>query len=151
MGRPKRKLSPLKSDNKVRKLSAFGFSRELSAECEKCENNEEINKESNKEINEDIVSLESSAQVPKSVRQNKSVVRNFRHEWQHNRDWLVYDPITKAMFCKICQETKMDNSFVSGCTSLKIDNVKAHENPTGKQKGKLFCIEDCRFVMLQLG
>ena len=88
MGRPKRKLSPLKSDNKVRKLSAFGFSWELSAECEKCENNEEINKESNKEINKDIVSLESSAQVPKSVRQNKSVVRYFRHEWQHNRDYV---------------------------------------------------------------
>ena len=78
MGCPKRKLSPLKSDNKVRKLSAFGFSRELSAECENCENNEEINKESNKEINEEIVSLESSAQVPKSVRQNKSVLRKFR-------------------------------------------------------------------------
>ena len=43
MGRSKQKLSPLKSDNKVRKLSAFGFSRELSAECEKCENNEKNN------------------------------------------------------------------------------------------------------------
>jgi Zn ribbon nucleic-acid-binding protein len=134
MGRPKRKLSPLKSDLKVRKLSAFGFCKDRELQSDSAENTVDVN-------NGEICSYEER-QSDKSVevklpKQNEKIIRKFRPEWKHTRDWLEYDAKNKLMFCTVCRNAKMVNSFVSGCSSLKIENIRSHENPKGKKVGKL--------------
>lgn len=63
--------------------------------------------------------------------------RKCRPEWQMNRAWLRYDAEKKIMFCDICTEAQLVSSFTSGCKSLKLENIVAHENPKGKKTGKL--------------
>ncbi|KAK3272642.1 hypothetical protein CYMTET_19074 [Cymbomonas tetramitiformis] len=53
--------------------------------------------------------------------------RKFLPHWQHERTWLVYDTEQNSMFCTLCQDLKMDNSFTRGCQSIRLIRIREHE------------------------
>ena len=57
--------------------------------------------------------------------------RAFQHIWLNLYDWLEYDKISKNMFCKLCIKIQKTNSFTSGCTTMKKDNLTKHEKSKG--------------------
>lgn len=145
MGRPKRKLSPLKSDAKLRKLSAFGFTGDKSCVSDQSQNdvlNSENPSESESSVtmskNDGIndTSRSSACNLKPVTKQKAALNRKFRVEWQMNRDWLKYDSEKKVMLCSVCIQAQLVNSFTTGCSSMKLENIVAHENPKGKKSGK---------------
>lgn len=127
MGRPKRKLSPLKSDTKLRKLSAFGFGSITGNSGQNKENLVENTENLSDSLSKSTESVQPGEEADHSVsqtnasRQKAAVKRHFRSEWLHNRDWLLYDAVKKQMFCSICKQAQLVNSFTTGCSSLKLD------------------------------
>lgn len=72
------------------------------------------------------VSQSSSSTAPPTKR------RRFSSNWSEGREWLKYDERESGavMFCEWCRRFKksdLRNQFVSGCSSMKLENVKKHE------------------------
>ena len=61
----------------------------------------------------------------------KRKVRNFRfvERWENGRPWLYCE--NNKMFCSYCKQfnktTASNNKFVSGCESMRLENVRSHE------------------------
>lgn len=59
--------------------------------------------------------------------------RKFSEKWRFGdngaeRDWLKYDDDAKLMSCSVCRQyAKDNNSFVSGCKSMKLESIREHE------------------------
>ena len=153
MGRPKRKLSPIKKDNKIRKLTAFlGFSSENSdLHNENCneivpERQDEVPVNQDKpelsvEVQDQCNVIRSNKESNLSASKSKSRLtvhapQRFNQKWTIGRDWLEYDAEKNLMFCRICLKAKVDNSFTSGCGSLKLENIEVHEKPKSQKVGK---------------
>lgn len=52
----------------------------------------------------------------------------FGEHWKNSRPWLFTE--NKKMFCSYCKEFNQSskNKFVSGCESMRIENVRSHED-----------------------
>ncbi|KAJ8303660.1 hypothetical protein KUTeg_018770 [Tegillarca granosa] len=56
----------------------------------------------------------------------KIEIRSFKETWKFNRPWLRYDAKSKSMFCDICINAQVCNTFTIGCTILKKESVVKH-------------------------
>lgn len=115
MGR-KRKLENATRTNdtqKVRKISDF-LTNKQTVESEVC--------------NVITVNEHASCSFPRTT---ITACRNFRDEWKYNRTWLVYDAKTSCMYCTVCKAANVTNSFTTGCSVMKSENVKNHEKAKG--------------------
>lgn len=56
--------------------------------------------------------------------------RRFNNDWAEGRVWLQHDKDKNVMFCEWCHrfdKNEHRNQFVKGCTSMKLESVKKHE------------------------
>lgn len=74
-----------------------------------------------------------NCQTPPSKRSKmtNSPARNFKDSWKSGNAWLRYDSKLKVMFCDICLKAQKTNSFTSGCTIMKKENVTKHSQNKG--------------------
>jgi sulfur relay (sulfurtransferase) complex TusBCD TusD component (DsrE family) len=47
----------------------------------------------------------------------------FQDSWKFGRPWLRYDSKLKLMFCDICVNSQIVNSFTTGCDIMKKECV----------------------------
>ncbi|KAH3892981.1 hypothetical protein DPMN_017118 [Dreissena polymorpha] len=59
--------------------------------------------------------------------------REFQLGWLETRPWLTNDH-EGGMKCTYCIELGMQNSFLTVCSSLKIDSIKKHEQSDGHKR-----------------
>lgn len=73
-----------------------------------------------------------TAESRKNISDNSSTHRKFRTEWTAGRSWLRYDPVSKLMFCTMCEKARLENTFVRGCHIMKKESVTKHEKGQGE-------------------
>jgi hypothetical protein len=59
-------------------------------------------------------------------------------DWEKFYDWLKVSP--NGMLCTVCTEycdDRKGNSFITGCTSYKVDSVSKHQKPPNHEKALL--------------
>lgn len=56
-------------------------------------------------------------------------VFTFVEHWKNGRPWLLHNAESNLMHCSYCQKhsTNPKNKFISGCESMRIENVRSHE------------------------
>ena len=120
----KRKLdfsSP--SQSKLTKLSAFGFSSANSSNVVSETSSSPKPSSSNKG---------ASTNVTPDTKTPSTCIRKFQDSWKFGRPWLRYDSKLKLMFCDICVNSQIVNSFTTGCDIMKKECVTKHESRKGK-------------------
>jgi hypothetical protein len=84
-----------------------------------------------------VESAKEIPQTPPKVSSKPRLVstptRSFRESWKHGRPWLEYDNVAKIMSCSTCKRAQVKNSFTTGCSVMKVENVTKHQNGKGKQ------------------
>ena len=56
--------------------------------------------------------------------------RHFNSNWTEGHTWLKHDQDNSVMFCEWCRRFDRNehrNQFVKGCSSMKLESVKKHE------------------------
>ena len=86
---------------------------------------------------------ESNDPVSKKI---KSDNRSFKDVWLSEFMWLDYNAKSKTMYCKICIQFQKSNSFTSGCSMLKKDNISKHEKSKGNKKEWQSLILKCIYM-----
>lgn len=71
----------------------------------------------------------------KKEEETKKNKRLFNEKWKSGREWLVYDPVNKIIYCSDCRayggEKVKVASFVVGTSNFKVETVKDHEVSIG--------------------
>lgn len=84
------------------------------------------------QAHEPPTSTSFTAESRKNISDNSSTHRKFRTEWTAGRPWLRYDPVSKLMFCSMCEKARLENTFVRGCRIMKKESVIKHEKGQGE-------------------
>ena len=79
-----------------------------------------------KEAEVEEVHVEENLETPTTKRNNVRVFK-FNEKWKDGRPWLSAED--GKMFCSYCKEFDKTsrNKFISGCESMRIENVRSHE------------------------
>ena len=74
------------------------------------------------------VHVEDNLETPMTIRNNVRVFK-FNEKWKDGRPWLWLSAEDGKMFCFYRKEfDKTSRSkFISGCESMRIENVRSHE------------------------
>ena len=67
--------------------------------------------------------------------------RKFCETWKEKRPWLKFDADSATMTCEFCIDSKVsnDNLFVAGHKSLKLENIKRHEESKEHKRSAEIC------------
>ena len=78
-----------------------------------------------KEAEAEEVHVEENLETP-TTKHNVRVFK-FNEKWKDGRPWLSAEE--GKMFCSYCKEFDKTsrNKFISGCESMRIENVRSHE------------------------
>ena len=118
----KRKLdfsSP--SQSKLTNLSAFGFS-----------NSSNVVSETSSSPKPSSSNKGASTNVTPDAKTPCTCIRKFQDSWKIGRPWLRCDSKLKFMFCDICVNSQIVNSFTTGCDIMRKECVTKHESRKGK-------------------
>lgn len=126
MGKRKVPLTSLEEkENKVPKLSAFEFITARSSELKT------VDTPSNSDV------------LPQCGTPSKGT-RKFLQSWQCSRPWLRYESKENLMYCDICINAFVKNTFTVGCSILKKECITKHEKSNGRLCFKIIS----RFLLL---
>ncbi|XP_055957766.1 DNA ligase 1-like isoform X2 [Patella vulgata] len=107
-----------------RQSSRLEVKRIQQEELEKLQAQQEAEEEKQKAI-EDDKRMERVRQArvedQKKAREERERVRE--ENWNFGNPWLRIDVYTQKMFCSICENSKVTNSFTSGCSVLKKESI----------------------------
>jgi len=69
-------------------------------------------------------------EIPGAILGPTAKKRRSNNNWAEGQVWLQHDKDNNVMFCEWCRrfdKNKHRNQFVKGCTLMKLESVKKHE------------------------